>query len=190
LRLLFAIFAVIALENRKEYIEAALRRYLKLIMRIGFGNDIHRLVAGRPLKLGGVTIESDLGADGHSDADALTHAVTDALLGALALGDIGQHFSDKDPRWNGADSFVFLAEALRLIKEKGYAVGNVDSVIELESPKLRPHIETMRANLAKVLEVAPEYVSVKAKTGEEIGIIGTRKAVKAHAVVLLTKMKN
>lgn len=155
--------------------------------RIGFGNDIHRLVEGRPLIIGGVRIESDLGAVGHSDADVLLHAVTDALLGALAKGDIGSHFPDSDPMWKGVDSIVFLVEAARLMKENGYAVANLDSVIELQAPKLRPHIETMRENLAKALDIDIGCVSVKAKTGEGIGEIGTRQALRAQAVVLIAK---
>ena len=155
------------------------------MFRIGFGNDVHRLVANRPLVLGGVRVESDLGAEGHSDADALLHAVTDALLGALALGDIGSHFSDRDPRWKNADSLVFLAEAVRLIREKGFRAVNVDSTISLEKPKLRPHIEAMRANLARILEIEVNCVSVKAKTGEGVDSIGQRLAIKAEAVVLL-----
>ena len=123
------------------------------MFRIGHGNDIHRLETGKPLILGGVLIESDLGAVGHSDADCLTHAVTDALLGALALGDIGSHFSDQDERWRNADSFVFLHHAVDLIKEKGFAVVNIDSTISLEMPRLRPFIDEMRENLADVLEI-------------------------------------
>jgi 2-C-methyl-D-erythritol 2,4-cyclodiphosphate synthase len=157
------------------------------MFKIGFGNDIHRLEPGRQLILGGVTVESDLGAVGHSDADALTHAVTDALLGALAMGDIGSHFSDSDPRWQGADSFVFLAEAARLMNERGYAIANIDSVIELETPKLRPYIERMRANLAAALGIEMGQISVKAKTGEGLGEVGTRQAIKATAVVLIEK---
>lgn len=156
------------------------------MFRIGFGNDIHRLVEGRPLIIGGVRIESDLGAAGHSDADVLLHAVTDALLGALAKGDIGSHFPDSDPMWKGVDSIVFLAEAVRLIKENCYSVANLDSVIELQAPKLRPHIEAMRENLAKALDIDISCVSVKAKTGEGVGEIGTRQAVKATAVILIT----
>src|SRR5215218_8996541 len=114
------------------------------MFRIGYGSDIHRLEAGKPLILGGVLIESEKGAVGHSDADCLTHAVTDALLGALALGDIGLHFSDKDERWRGADSFVFLRFVVGLIKEKGFAVVNLDSTVSLETPRLRPHIDAMR----------------------------------------------
>lgn len=155
------------------------------MFRIGFGNDIHRLEAGKNLILGGVEIESDLGAVGHSDADALTHAITDAILGALALGDIGTHFSDQDRRWQDADSFVFLAETVRMMKEKGFRVVNVDSVINLEKPKLRRHIEKMRERIAHCLEIKINQVSVKAKTGEKVDAIGTRRAVRAEAVILL-----
>lgn len=156
-------------------------------MRIGFGNDIHRLVADRPLILGGIAIESDLGAEGHSDADALFHAVTDAILGALALGDIGAHFSDKDLRWKNADSWMFLREAVRMMKEQGFRVVNLDSTISLERPKLRPHINQMRESLAAALEIEITSVSVKAKTGEGVDSIGQRLAIKAEAVVLLEK---
>src|SRR4051812_4943322 len=121
--------------------------------RIGLGSDIHRLETGKPLILGGVLIESDRGAVGHSDADALTHAVTDAILGALALGDIGSHFSDKDERWRGAESFVFLRYTVGLMKEKGFEVVNVDSTVSLETPRLRPFIDEMRENLANALEI-------------------------------------
>lgn len=153
--------------------------------RIGFGNDIHRLEAGDALILGGVQIESDVSAIGHSDADALLHAVTDAIFGALALGDIGSHFSDKDERWKNADSIVFFNEAVRLMKEKRFRVINLDSIISLEKPKLRPHIEQMRENLARNLEIDLTCVSVKAKTGEMVDAVGTRQAIKAEAVILL-----
>ncbi len=153
--------------------------------RIGLGNDIHRLETGKPLILGGVLIESDLGAVGHSDADCLTHAVTDAILGALALGDIGSHFSDKDERWRGAESFVFLRVAVGLMKEKGFQVVNVDSTISLETPRLRPFIDAMRENLANALEIEITQVSVKAKTGEKVDAVGKSEAIKAEAVVLL-----
>lgn len=158
------------------------------MFKIGFGNDIHRLEEGGKLILGGVEIPSKLGAVGHSDADALTHAITDAILGALALGDIGAHFSDKDERWKGADSFVFLREAVRMMKEKGFAVGNVDTVINLEKPKLRPHIEEMREKLAVALEVEIDSISIKAKTGEKVDAVGNLQAVKTEAVVLLQKI--
>lgn len=153
--------------------------------RIGLGSDIHRLETGKPLILGGVLIESEKGAVGHSDADCLTHAVTDAIFGALALGDIGSHFSDKDERWRGAESFVFLRYTVGLMKEKGFTVVNVDSTISLETPKLRPSIDAMRENLANALEIEPACVSVKAKTGEKVDAVGNSEAVKAEAVVLL-----
>ena len=155
--------------------------------RIGFGTDIHRLAAGRPLILGGVNIESDLGADGHSDADVLMHAAADAVLGALALGDLGTHFPNDEERWRNAESSQFLRYAVDLIKEKGYAVANFDSVIDLESPKLQPHIDAMRTNLADALGVELDQVSVKAKTGEQADAVGTRLAVRAQAIVLLVK---
>jgi 2-C-methyl-D-erythritol 2,4-cyclodiphosphate synthase len=155
--------------------------------RIGFGNDIHRLVPGRPLVLGGVEIESELGAEGHSDADALTHAITDAIFGALALGDIGSHFPNSDERWRDAESFVFLRFAVGEAKKRGYSVVNVDSTINLENPKLRPYINRMREGLAAALEVTHDHVSVKAKTGEGMDAVGEKRAVKAEAVVLLEK---
>jgi len=139
--------------------------------------------------LGGVSIESELGAVGHSDADALLHAVTDAILGALALGDIGAYFSDKDERWKNADSTVFLSEAVRLMKAEGYRIVNVDSVISLEKPKLRPHIEQMRSVMAQILETETAQISVKAKTGEKVDAVGEGRAVKAEAVVLLEEIK-
>lgn len=155
------------------------------MFRIGYGNDIHRLEAGKPLVLGGVLIQSEKGAVGHSDADALTHAVTDAILGALALGDIGLHFSDKDERWKNSDSFVFLRFVVGLMKEKGYGVVNVDSTVSLETPRLRHFIDAMRENLANALEVERNCVSVKAKTGEKVDAVGNGEAIKAEAVVLL-----
>ena len=157
------------------------------MFRIGFGNDIHRLVESRPLVLGGVAIESDLGAEGHSDADALTHAITDAIFGALALGDIGTHFPNSDERWRDAESFVFLRFAVGEAKSRGYSIVNVDSTVSLEMPKLRPHIERIREGLAAALEVTHDRVSVKAKTGEGVDAVGERRAVRAEAVVLLEK---
>lgn len=155
--------------------------------RIGFGTDIHRLVAGRPLILGGVDIESDLGADGHSDADVLMHAATDAILGALALGDLGTHFPNDDERWRNAESSQFLQYAVRLIREKGYSVANIDTIVDLERPKLRPYIDQIRAGLASVLRIDLDRVSVKAKTGESVDVVGERRAIRAEAVVLLVK---
>ena len=157
------------------------------MFRIGFGTDIHRLVPERPLIIGGVRIESDLGADGHSDADVLMHATADAVLGALALGDLGTHFPNDDDRWRNAESSQFLKYAVGLIKDKGHFVVNLDAVVELEKPKLRPHIDTMRSNLADALEIGIDCVSVKAKTGEGVDAVGERRAVKAQAVVLVAK---
>jgi len=155
------------------------------MFRIGFGNDTHRLEADKPLILGGVRIESDFGAVGHSDADALFHAVTDAIFGALALGDIGSHFSDSNEKWKNADSLVFLSEAVRLMKGKGFSVANVDSIINLEKPKLRPHINKMRENLARNLVIEIDCVSVKAKTGEKVDAVGESRAIKVEAIILL-----
>ena len=155
------------------------------MFRIGFGSDIHRLVPDRPLILGGVRVDSDLGAEGHSDADALTHAITDAILGALALGDIGSHFPPSDERWRNAESFVFLRFAVGEMKEHGYAIANVDSTVHLEKPKLRPYIDEIRKGLADALEVETNQVSVKAKTGEGVDAVGERRAIRADAVVLL-----
>jgi len=156
-------------------------------MRIGFGTDIHRLAVGRPLVIGGVQIESDLGADGHSDADVLMHAAADAVLGAMALGDIGTHFPNDEERWRNAPSAQFVEYAVRLAAEKGYSVGNFDAVVHLERPKLRPHIDAMRANLAAALSVDIAQVSVKAKTGEGVDAVGERRAVSAQAAILLVE---
>ena len=155
------------------------------MIRIGFGSDIHRLVTDRPLILGGVRIESDLGADGHSDADALTHAITDAILGALALGDIGTHFPPTDERWRNAESFVFLRFAVGEMKQHGYEIVNVDSTVHLEQPRLSPYIDEIRKGLADALEVETNRVSVKAKTGERVDAVGERRAVRAEAIVSL-----
>jgi 2-C-methyl-D-erythritol 2,4-cyclodiphosphate synthase len=157
------------------------------MFRIGFGNDIHRLAEGKRLLLGGVEIPSPKGAVGHSDGDALLHSITDAIFGALALGDIGAHFSDRDERWKNADSKLFLAEALRLLKEKNFRVVNIDSTISLEAPKLRPHIDAIRESIAKILEVEIDCVSVKAKTAEGLGAVGEKRAIEVSAVVLLLK---
>ena len=153
--------------------------------RIGFGSDTHRLTENRPLILGGVEIPAERGAEGHSDADALAHTVTDAILGALALGDIGSHFPDNDERWKNADSFVFLRHTVDLMKSKNFSVGNVDSVIHLEKPKLRPFIDKIRENIAGILEIEISQVSVKAKTGEKVDAVGESRAIKAEAIVLL-----
>lgn len=154
-------------------------------MRIGQSTDIHRLVAGRKLILGGVEIPSDLGLLGHSDADALTHAVAEAVLGALALGDLGRWFPDTDPKWEGADSQIILREVARMMDEKGYAVGNVDALIMIEKPKMAPHITKMRENIASSLGCSADRVSVKATRGEGLGFVGRREGVQAFAAVLL-----
>lgn len=155
------------------------------MFRIGSGTDVHRLVPGRPLIIGGVEIDSDLGADGHSDADVLMHAATDAVLGALALGDIGVHFPNTDERWKDAASVEFLKYAVGLAGDRGFEVVNLDATVDLETPKLRPHIDAMRDKLASALGIDKGGVSVKAKTGESVDAVGERRAVRAQAVVLL-----
>lgn len=154
-------------------------------MRIGQSTDIHRLVEGRKLILGGVEIESDLGLLGHSDADALTHAVAEAILGALALGDLGKHFPDTDPKWEGVSSLLILEEVYKMMDEKGYQIGNVDALVMIEKPKMAPHIDAMRENFVKALHCDKEKVSVKATRGEGLGFVGRREGVQAFAVVLL-----
>ena len=154
-------------------------------IRTGYGYDLHRLSEGRKLVLGGVHIPHEKGLDGHSDADVLLHAITDALLGAAAMGDIGAHFPDTDPAWKGADSRELLRKTVERIREKGYRVGNVDSTVVAERPKLRPYIDRMRACIAEDLEVDPDAVSVKATTSERIGIIGREEGICAMAVCLL-----
>lgn len=154
-------------------------------LRIGEGWDIHRLVEGRPLVLGGITIPHDRGLLGHSDADALAHAVTDAVLGAAALGDIGAHFPDTDAQWRGADSARLLAEAVRRVRATGYEIVNIDSTVIAQSPRLRPWIDAMRAALAIAAGVDVAQVSIKAKTAEGLGPVGERLAIEARAIVLL-----
>ena len=153
--------------------------------RIGIGYDIHRLVEGRKLVLAGVEVPFDKGLLGHSDSDVLAHAVCDALLGAAALGDIGEHFPDTDERWKNASSLDLLARVVEMIRERGYRVANVDTIILAERPRLRPHIQAMRERLAAALRVDVDCVSVKAKTGEGLDAVGRGEAVRAHAVVLL-----
>lgn len=154
-------------------------------LRIGQGFDVHALVADRPLILGGVTIPHDKGLLGHSDADALLHAVTDALLGALALGDIGQHFPDTDPRFKGADSRVLLRHAFELVREKGYVLGNLDATIIAQAPKMAAHIPAMREHIAADLQTAYANVNVKAKTCEKLGFLGRQEGIACEVVVLL-----
>ncbi|MBE6912700.1 MAG: 2-C-methyl-D-erythritol 2,4-cyclodiphosphate synthase [Ruminococcaceae bacterium] len=154
-------------------------------MRIGHGYDVHRLTEGRKLILGGVEIPYEKGLLGHSDADVLLHAISDALLGAAALGDIGKHFPPSDPKYAGADSLELLKQVNELIKEKGYSVSNIDSTVIAERPKLLPYIFTMRENIAKALNVSVDCVSVKATTEEKLGFTGSGEGIAAHAVALI-----
>ncbi len=155
--------------------------------RIGQGWDVHRIARGRPMILGGVTIPSDFGLEGHSDADILSHAITDALLGAAGLGDIGMHFPDTDPRWKDGDSLLFLRHARDLVRAHGYQIANVDSTVILERPKLKDHREAIRGKLAETLGLAIEQVSVKFKTAERLGPVGEGLSAEAQAVVLLCR---
>ncbi len=154
-------------------------------LRIGNGYDIHKLVRDRPLILGGIQIPHELGLLGHSDADVLTHAIMDAMLGALSLGDIGHYFPPTDPQWAGADSLVLLTQVHQLIKNQGWQIGNIDTVVVAERPKLKPHIEKMRDRLATVLELAPNQIGIKATTNEKLGPVGREEGICAYAVILL-----
>ena len=154
-------------------------------MRIGHGYDVHRLVSGRDLILGGVKIPYELGLDGHSDADVLLHAVMDALLGAAGLGDIGRHCPDTDPKYKGADSLELLREVYRKISEKGFRVGNIDVTMIAQRPKLKDHIPTMAQNIAAALEIEENRVNVKATTEERLGFTGSGEGMSCHAVCLL-----
>jgi 2-C-methyl-D-erythritol 2,4-cyclodiphosphate synthase len=157
-------------------------------LRVGEGWDTHALVAGRPLILGGVHIEHSHGLLGHSDADALAHAVTDALVGAAGLGDIGRHFPDTDPRFAGADSLALLAEAARRVRAAGWDIVNVDSTIVAQAPRMAPHVPAMCARLAQALSVDPGCVNVKAKTAEKMGPVGEGRAIETRAVCLLQRL--
>ena len=157
------------------------------LMRIGEGWDTHALVTGRPLVLGGVTVPHTHGLLGHSDADALLHAITDALLGAAALGDIGRHFPDTDPAFKGADSVALLQATAQRVREAGYVIVNVDSTVVAQAPKLAPHIPAMRERIAAALGLDAECVNVKAKTAENMGPVGEGRAIEARAVCLLAR---
>lgn len=157
------------------------------MFRIGFGNDVHRLVRGRPLVLGGVQVEFDLGLDGHSDADVLTHAVMDAVLGALGKGDIGRHFPDSDPAYLNADSLKMLITVMEMARTEGFAVNNLDVTVVAQRPRLAPYMDRMREKLAKILDVPAGRVNVKATTTEGLGYCGRGEAVEAFAVVSLIK---
>jgi 2-C-methyl-D-erythritol 2,4-cyclodiphosphate synthase len=155
--------------------------------RTGIGWDVHRLTPGRALILGGVTVPAEMGLEGHSDADVLAHAVTDALLGAAALGDIGMHFPDTDPRWKGVDSLMFLRHALSLAADRGFRVVNVDSTVILERPKLKEYRAAIRETLAAALGLSVDRVSVKFKTAEKLGPVGEGRSAEAQAVVTLAR---
>ena len=158
--------------------------------RMGSGNDLHRLVAGRKLILGGVHVPFAKGPEGHSDGDALAHAICDALLGAAAMGDIGRHFPNRSPKWRNASSLVFLRQVAKLLAGAGYAIVNIDATVGIERPRLAPHIQAMRQKVAEALEVRPEQVSVKAKSGEGVDAVGRGEAVRADAVALVVSIDN
>ncbi len=157
-------------------------------IRIGNGYDIHQLIADRPLILGGVTIPHSLGLLGHSDADVLTHAIMDALLGALGMGDIGHYFPPSDPKWKGADSLVLLQQVLSIIQSQGWNIGNIDSTIVAEQPKLKPHLKSMRSTLAQTMAIEIDQISIKATTNEKLGPVGRQEGICAYAVVLLVNV--
>ncbi|XP_038877996.1 2-C-methyl-D-erythritol 2,4-cyclodiphosphate synthase, chloroplastic [Benincasa hispida] len=159
-----------------------------LPFRVGHGFDLHRLEPGYPLIIGGISIPHDRGCEAHSDGDVLLHCVVDAILGALGLPDIGQIFPDSDPKWKGAPSSVFMKEAVRLMHEAGYDIGNLDATLILQRPKLSPHKEAIRANLSELLGVDPSVVNLKAKTHEKVDSLGENRSIAAHTVVLLMRI--
>ena len=158
-----------------------------MINRIGFGYDVHRLEEGLPFRLGGVTIEHTKGAEGHSDADVLIHAICDALLGAAALGDIGKHFPDNKKEFKGINSLLLLEKTIRLLHAAGYKIGNIDSTVCLQNPKIQPYIEDMRSALSMAMGIDRDHISVKATTEEKLGFTGREEGVSAHAVALIWK---
>ena len=155
------------------------------MIRIGQGYDVHRLVEGRKMIIGGVDIPHNIGLLGHSDADVLLHAISDAILGAAALGDIGKHFPDTDPKFKGADSLVLLSHCGKLVREKGYRINNIDATIVAQRPKMAPHIQTMRENIARALEIEINQVNVKATTEEKLGFTGTEQGISSYAAALI-----
>ncbi|MGL6107813.1 2-C-methyl-D-erythritol 2,4-cyclodiphosphate synthase [Romboutsia sp.] len=159
-------------------------------MRVGLGYDVHKLVEGRKLIIGGVDVPHEKGLLGHSDADVLVHAVMDSILGALALGDIGKHFPDNDEKFKGADSIKLLEFVYNLIKDKGYAIGNIDCTIIAQSPKMAPYIDAMRNNIAKTLNTNLENINVKATTEEGLGFTGAKEGIAAQSICLLVKVDN
>lgn len=160
---------------------------MKLDIKIGFGFDVHSFAEGRKLILGGIEIPSEKGLEGHSDADVLLHAISDAILGALALGDIGQHFPNTDAKWKDVDSSVILKHCYSLVKKEGYIISNIDSVLALESPKISAFIEKIKNSISKFLEISPTQISVKATTTEKLGFVGRTEGAVAMATVLLIK---
>lgn len=155
------------------------------MFKIGFGYDVHQLAEGYDLWIGGIKVPFEKGAVGHSDADVLLHAICDALLGALALGDIGKHFPDTDPAYKGIDSKILLKEVFQLISKKGYTISNIDATVALQEPKLRPHIDAMRSCIAEICSLALDQVSVKATTTEKLGFVGEGKGISSYANVLI-----
>ena len=156
-------------------------------IRIGNGYDIHKLVNNKPLILGGIEIPHSMGLLGHSDADVLTHAIMDALLGALSLGDIGHYFPPSDPQWKGANSMMLMERVIKIVRSQGWNIGNIDSTVVAEQPKLKPHLKSMRNAIAKILNIDAEQISIKATTNERLGPVGREKGICAYAVVLLIK---
>jgi 2-C-methyl-D-erythritol 2,4-cyclodiphosphate synthase len=156
-------------------------------VRVGLGHDRHRLVSGRPLILGGVRIDFELGLDGHSDADVVLHALTDAILGAAGLGDIGEWFPDTDGQWKGADSSLFVRQAVSEVRNRGWEIGNVDCTIHAERPKLSPYKKEIAAGISRLLDVDVSQVNVKAKTGEKVGPVGRKEAIDADVIILLVQ---
>lgn len=157
-------------------------------IRVGFGFDVHQLREQHPFVLGGVKLEHHAGAFGHSDADVLLHAICDALLGAANLRDIGYHFSNKDERWRGISSLILLQHVIELLKEKGWAIGNIDAMVCLEAPKINPHVPAMKANIAKAAGIDEDDISIKATTNEKLGFIGREEGVVAYAVCLIERI--
>ena len=157
------------------------------MFRVGFGFDVHRLEAGRAFWLGGVKLDHPYGAMGHSDADALIHAICDAILGAANLKDIGYHFSDKDPKWKDIDSKILLKESTRLVREKGFEIGNIDATVVLEAPKISKYIDDMASTMAQVMNIDKDQISIKATTNEVMGFVGRREGIACHAVALINK---
>jgi len=156
-------------------------------VRVGLGYDIHRLIGGKSFRLGGILIPCDKGPVGHSDGDCLYHAVTEALLGAAGLGDIGHYFPDTDARWKGADSAVFIRETVALLQKRGFQIGNIDANLLLESPRLSPHLEKMRGNLSELLAIPIERINLKARRGEGVDAVGKGDAVVCQVIALLTE---